>query len=353
MEQNNPIDLARRPTQPIESPYQKLLFTSLAIALSIFIFLAYLRNTSIGAFQPASLARMLEGSATRPYAYRILVPVLARFLAPVVPSQIPDWFAGSSGAVRSTFEHLSTGGYAREAVIVMTIMLLCLAGFVFAERRLLFELGFGAREQFAWPLAILCMVLPITLFTGFYYDFPQLLLITISLILMYRKSWPSYLLVLAVANLNKETSVFLLVIFSLYYWRRLPHEDFFKIMLLQITICTAIRGAILYRFEGNPGASVLFTLPDQVILFQDKPMGIVFTGLYFAFAIGLAVNRWSQKHEFLRSASVLGIIILGLFFISGFPLEFRVFLDALPVLGILFFPPAFQQTIIDKPNLTA
>jgi hypothetical protein len=337
---------------PIDSHRQRFIFRAVAIGLSILVFVAYLANTSVGAFQPASLARVLEGSATRPYTYRILVPALARFLSPIIPDEMIDWFAQSTGAARATFDRLSAGGYEREAVVVMLIMLLSLAGFVFAEQTLLAELGFGAREQFIWPLAVLLMVLPVTLFTGFYYDFPQLLLVTLSLTLMHRRTWPRYLFVLAMANLNKETAIFLVAIFIVHYWTRLPRREFLEVLAWQAVVCGGVRGSILYWFADNPGATIFYTLPDQIKLFQEHPLGLVFTVSYLSLAIFLVLRRWAQKHEFLRSATVLGLIILGLFVTSGYPLEFRVFLDALPVLGILFFSPPVQQRpaepIIDK-----
>lgn len=337
---------------PLDSHRQRLIFAAIAICLSLLIFLAYLANTSVGAFQPASLARVLEGSATRPYTYRILVPALARFVSPIVPDEMIDWLANSTGALRATFDRLSAVGYEREAAAVMAIMLLSLAGFVFAERAFLAELGFGAREQFILPLAILLMVLPVTLFTGFYYDFPQLLLVTLSLTLMHRRNWRAYLFFLAMANLNKETAIFLVAIFVVHYWARLPRREFLEVLAWQAIVCGGVRGIILYWFEDNPGATIFYTLPDQIKLFRDHPLGLVFTVSYLSLAIFRVLRRWAQKHEFLRSASVLGAIILGLFVTSGYPLEFRVFLDALPVLGILFFSPPVQQSpaepIIDK-----
>lgn len=331
-----------------------LTFAAITICLSIVVFLAYLANTSVGAFQPASLSRVLEGTAIRPYTYRILVPALARFLAPVITREIIDWCANSTSAVRVTFDRLSDGGYEREAIVVLAIMLVSLAGFAFAERTLLTELGYGKREQFVWPLAILLMVLPVTLFTGFYYDFPQLLLVTINLSLMYRRNWPGYLFFLGVANLNKETSIFLVAIFIVHYWKRLPRREFLEVLAWQAVVCGVVRGTIHFWFGSNPGAAIFFTLPDQIDLFRAHPLGLVFTVLYLSLATYLVLRRWAQKNEFLRSGSILAVIILGLFFTSGYPLEFRVFLDALPILGIMFFSPPVQQgppePIIDKPS---
>jgi hypothetical protein len=306
--------------------------------------------TSIGAFQPASLPRVLEGTAERPYVYRILVPVLSRLFSPLVPESLVELVANAPGASRLTFERLSGGIYRREATLVMLMMFGALVAFVFAEKILLKDLGFSAREQFNRSLAILLLVLPVNSFTGYYYDFPQLLLVTISLILLHRRSWTYYLLFLAIANLNKETSVFLVAVFVVYYWSRLPRREFFALLAWQVVICTSIRGIIMYRFHENSGAPIFFTLPDQISRYKNNPIGIVITLAYFLPAIYFISRQWHQKNEFLRSASVLGAIILGLFCLSGFPLEFRVFLDALTVLGILLFPPSNNLKVMDMTN---
>jgi hypothetical protein len=296
---------------------------------------------------------VLEGTAARPYTYRVLVPVLSSLFSPLVPEGIVEWFAEAPGALRSTLERLSGGLYRREAIVVMLIMFGSLVAFVFAEKSLLHDLGFEARDQFRLSLASLLLVLPVNSFTGYYYDFPQLLLMTIGLILLQRRSWRSYLLLLAVANLNKETSVFLVAVFSAYYWSRLPRREFFALLAWQALVCGIIRGPIMYWFRANPGSPIFFTLPDQIRLYQSHPIGIVITLAYFVPALYLIWRRWPQKNGFLRSASVMGAIILALFFVSGYPLEFRVFLDALPVLSVLLFAPSTGPTNSDRSGLPA
>jgi hypothetical protein len=315
------------------------IFAILALINSTWIFYTYLSFSSIGLFRPAALSKVLEGTAERPYVYRILLPLLARLFSPTIPSRVAEWFASAPPALNVVFDRLSGGMYPREAAFIIAAMFLSLIGFVYTEKIFLGELGFPEKEKLTWPLFIQLFILPVNMFTGYYYDLPQLFLMTLSLLLMYRGDWNIYLVVLALASLNKETSLFLVVVFVIYFWPRLDHHDFFKLLIIQLLVYGVIRVLLLYTFQNNPGAPILFTTPAQFDKYRDYPYAFVFTLLYFSIVAYLILRRWGRKHEFLRAASIIGLMILVLFFISGTVMEFRIFLDALPALGILIFTP--------------
>jgi hypothetical protein len=76
-----------------DSPIGTLVYAIVTVILSTVVFFAYINMTGIGAFQPASLPRVLEGTAARPYTYRILVPVLAVLFSPLIPESAVEWIA--------------------------------------------------------------------------------------------------------------------------------------------------------------------------------------------------------------------------------------------------------------------
>jgi hypothetical protein len=328
----------------------KYVFAVLALVNSIWIFYVYLSITSIGQFQPASLSRVLEGTAEQPYAYRILLPFTAKIISPIIPSVFIDWFTNAPPPLKKIFERLSNGTYPRESAFVITVMFLSLLGFVFAEKSFLADLGFATKEQFVLPLVIQLFILPVNMFVGYYYDLPQLLLITLSLIFMHRAKWTMYLLFLALAGLNKETSAFLIVAFIIYYWPRLARAEFAKLLSLQLATYGVIRFITLYGFRNNTGSPILLTIPAQYEKYVEYPYAFLFTMLYFAGFTYLTLRQWKKKHQFLRAAAIIPLIILILFFTSGTPMEFRVFLEALPVFATLIFPPTSIQSLRIEAN---
>lgn len=317
-----------------------VLFAILAVANSTWIFLTYLSINRIGTLESATLARTLEATAERPYTYRALIPLLSQIFASAVPDTLIEWLHRAPSSLQNSFGWLSDGGYERQAAVILILILLSLLGFALAERKLLQVLGTGTKEQYVLALLAQILVLPFSIQFSYYYDLPQVLLVTLCLIFLYQEQWWQYLLTLAIASFNKETSLFLIAVFFIYHLRRLRPKKFLELLFAQVTIYTVIRASLLYIFRNNPGTAVLLTLEAHYRQYTTYPSTLIFT-LILLFLIGFLIARdWRRKHPFLRATIVIPVLLLILFFTSGMPMEFRVFLDALPVLVILGFPPS-------------
>ena len=334
-------------TEATEGPRGKFLFAILVLLNSIWIFYAYLSVTHMGTFEPAKLSRALEGTAERPYAYRELVPLLSRGLALCISTGLVESFTDAPFPIRKTFAALSEGGYQREAAAVLLLIFFSLAGFAYAQRYFLRALGLtNPREQLILPLLAQILILPFTIFFGYIYDIPQILLITLCLALLLQRRWIAYFLALALASLNKETSVLVILVFMIFYWSRLPHRTFINLLLAQTAIYAAIRAILLYIYRDNPGAPMLITLRTHYEQYISYPPSILITLVFFAPIIFLMLRNWKRKHAFLQAGSVMFLILLGLFFVAGMPAEFRVFLDALPIIAVLIYiPPAADSSL--------
>jgi hypothetical protein len=340
-------------------PFSKSLFATFALLNSIWIFYLYLSITSIGTFDPAKFSRLIEGAAEKPYVSRVLIPWLAKSFAFIVPNALTIQFDKAPAAVQKTFFALRATGYDREAVVAILIMFISLFGFAFAQQQFLTALGLGSPlELFFLPLIAQVFVLPFTVFFGYVYDLPHLLLTTLCLTLMLRNNWGMYFGVLVFACLNKETSVLLLVIFAVYFWSRLPRERFFALFSVQVLIYGGVRVMLIYLFRDNPGNAIYLTLQNHYDQYVAYPPAFLIT-LGFFVLLGLVIARsWSRKHPFLRSGTVMLIALTAGFFLSGMPVEFRVLLDALPIVTALMYVPnptypGVSTQIIDKPFPTA
>jgi hypothetical protein len=315
-----------------------LLFAITAVVNSTWVFLSYLSVNRIGTLEPATLARTLEATAERPYIYRVLIPLLSQIFAPLIPGKWIDWLHRAPTSIQNSFGWLSDGGYERQAAVILILIFLSLVGFAFAERKLLQALGTGTKEQYVLALLAQILILPFSIQFSYYYDIPQVLLVTLCLLFLYQQQWWQYILTLAIASFNKETSLFLIAVFCIYYLPRLPLRKFIELLFAQAAIYATIRASLFYIFRNNPGTAVPLTWEDHYRQYASVPSSMIFTLIFFCLIGFLLTREWRRKHEFLRATIVIPALILILFFTSGMPMEFRVFLDALPALVILGFP---------------
>jgi hypothetical protein len=315
-----------------------LLFAITAVVNSIWIFLAYLSVNRIGTLEAATLARTLEATAERPYIYRVLIPLLSQIFGPLIPIKWIDWLHRAPPSIQNSFGWLSDGGYERQAAVILILIFLSLVGFAFAERKLLQALGTGTKEQYVLALLAQILILPFSIQFSYYYDIPQVLLVALCLLFLYQQQWWQYILTLAIASFNKETSIFLIAVFFIYYLPRLPLRKFVELLFAQAAIYATIRASLLYIFRNNPGTAVPLTWEGHYRQYESVPSTLIFTLIFFCLIGFLLTREWRRKHEFLRATIVIPALILILFFTSGMPMEFRVFLDALPALVILGFP---------------
>ena len=326
----------------------KFFYFITTLVVSAGIFLVYLSFSRVSASESVSFPKMLEGKASRPVVYRQLIPILARVGARLVPGWLVETFQYAPFSLGSTFHSFSQGQYPKEAIVALTLMFFSLIGFIFAEKDLLKHLGYSGNEQLVLPVTIAVQILPLTIHFGYVYDLPQVFLFSLCLLFLYRCKWHVYLPLLAIAILNKETSFFLIVIFGLYFFRRLRLRTYLLLLAAQAGIFFVIRAAITYMYRNNPGSSMPWTVQFHMDQYTNQPLTFLFTFLFFGVIVLLAAKGWKNKPLFLRYSFSTFFITTFLFFTSGSPMEFRVFLDVLPIFGILMFPSS-QLQLPDPP----
>jgi hypothetical protein len=218
------------------------------------------------------------------------------------------------------------------------------------------DLGYSRRYQLLMPPAAL-LATTIMFNFGYMYDFTVLFLFTLGLWLMYRQAWVAYLLVFALATLNKETTLLLLLIYALYYWRRLPRLRFLVLGVAQLGVFALIQGALRYRFRNNPGSALEWHWPDQVAAYQrvliEDTWLLVIWGLCLAVIVALMIRGWNQKPAFMRLALAPVIILVPLWFLWGYPFEIRNLMEALPVVTILMLPAPVSALVAGETTLTS
>ena len=316
----------------------KVLYWVVVFAVSACVFWIYLSISGSWNFEPASFPKMLEGTADRPYVYRLLIPVISKFTAWLIPSWLIDVSQKAPYSIKYIINVLGQGKYLREAIVAVILMYFSLVGFIFTERSLLKYLEYSPEAEQIIPIVLSIFILPLTLFHGYIYDLPQLFLFTLGLVFLLRKQWHFYLPLLALVTANKETSIFLIVIFALYYFQSLNRKAYFLLLGAQLMVYVLIHGLTLYLYRNNPGNVLLWTGGLQLSEYIHYPITFLVTILFFGIILFLVFKDWQYKPFFLRISFSVFFMILVLFFVGGREMEFRVFIDILPIFGTLMFP---------------
>lgn len=264
------------------------------------------------------LGNMIDGTAYRPYVYRALIPFLVRVLERIYPI--------------------------RSELYAFALMFLALVGFVLTVRS--FSVYFWESRTKADVVSLLSLVglLPFIARDGKIYDFPDLFLFTLGLLLMMRQQWKGFFIVYLLGCFNKETMVLLSLVFAAYYFRRMPAREFWTLLMGQAFAFCVIKLWITWAFRSNPGGVVEVHLVEQIKGLLYLPDFLLFYGLFALCAAVFVLVDWRKKPAFLRFAAVAllpALIVANLFF--GVPYEIRTYLDVYPILFLLSVP-TLQRT---------
>src|SRR5262245_4512059 len=261
---------------------------------------------------------MVHGTAYRPYAYRLLVPGLARLGTIIMPSSV-------SNALTQAFESWQgrpdewPPAHAADYLFVIAIMAVSLIGFAAAVRAL-------SRTTFSAPplvhalialAAVACLPLTFGPFSRQIYDFTTLCLFTWCLVLIAERRWTAYAVAFAFACLNKESSILLPLVFLVHVSRSdtgLSKTQAMGVLAYQIAVFAIIRAALVYAFRDNPGDTVEVHLFDhnQYVLLNPGEMSKRLMLLVGIAAVG--VWGWSEKPPFLRQTFATlapALIVMG------------------------------------------
>ena len=233
------------------------------------------------------LERMIDGTAHRPFAYRVLSPTLIRAASSVVADRIPgrvrQFLVEESPVLRLRNASEYTGWDYSRALhlhIAYVYVFLCFVGIGVAARYLLLSAGFrrSAFVDFAPGVAVL--MLPITFVNGAYvYDAPELLLLTLATALLLQQRWRWYYPVLVLAILNKESDALLAFSFLAITWKTLESRAFWRHSAAHVLVCGGVLFAVRYALHDRPGSTVWTMLQTNLQFWSDpRSYFLVFSG---------------------------------------------------------------------------
>jgi len=318
----------------------KLLYLCILILSTAFVFCIAVTNPGIQTYYKSYIFNMVDGTAFRPFVYRLLLPYIANKIILSIPEKTSSAIAQltmSHTTLKSFFSDRNWSiDYASEYYVVLILMYASLWGFVFSFRYF-FRAVFKTSERFIDAVSLLTILgLPcLYRYNTYLYDFTTLFLFTLGLAMMIRRRWISYLFVFVFACLNKETTILLTCIYTIHFFKhqKLNSSTYTFILLIQIGIYISIKTFIDTLFIHNQGVFLEFWLKRNInFLLQPYP---IFTYLQWLILGFLVIYKWSEKPLFLKQGLLILIPLLGSTLIWGWIDELRDYYEVYPIVILL------------------
>lgn len=275
--------------------------------LSTLVFAFYIHLATQNHF--SYLEPMLNGTAARPYVYRVLVPFTIQIISGLL-DVLPFFIA----------------------IIIMYMSLLGFSWSIMELAKIYLPL------QHSLPLTLLAPIglVPFLIEQRHIYDFTTLFLFTLALYFLSKDDFNKYIATFFLATLSKETSLFLVVFFIMQFqWK--SNERLKKLLIIQIVIYILIRVILIVTFKDNPGSLMEFHLYDHLNMYREQPLSAILLFITIIFITVIGVVRTNNKTNFIRNSLIaIGGPILILYFPFGVPFETRIFLEAYPSIFLIF-----------------
>jgi hypothetical protein len=268
----------------------------------------------------------LQGNVAQPYVYRILLPVLAYIGTQLVP-------------VHPLVFH----GIAMYAAFV---------GFVVALRQIALLFWKPSRLLNYFLLLSIPLIIPLTLNHQYIYDLPTLCLFTFGVLCLFQKRWIWYITIFTIATLNKETSLFLIIMFVSCYISSHASRTFWQVLLAQLLIYGTVRLLLVYAFHGTPGGMVEWHFLNHIHSYFTQPIR-TFTHLIAVGVIIFCITKNIHDKPLIlrRVVMVTAPIITILYLLFGYPYELRVYFEIYAPVFLLCFPHQLSEYQNTPPSL--
>ncbi len=249
-------------------------------------------------FPLASMQALIDGSAYRPFQYRILVPYSV--------GKLHDLTGVSIGVLYQSIEAL--------AVIGVVLSLRYLLAPYFKGK---------ARDIFAGAILLILpwnYLLPQEIAIFIPSDLPAVMFFTLLLALMSRSNWRWYYPLFVLATFNRETTCFVTLLYLLVSWKRVTPKTIWLHIAAQFILWIAIKYWLSHIYADNPGSMFEIygvagdrTHLDSNLEFLFSPLRVLVLLSSFGF-LWAPVFWWRKKidADFIRGA----LVILGPFFVA-------------------------------------
>jgi hypothetical protein len=323
------------------------LFYAVYFLLSLFALAHFLNVSWLGDRGRASyhFDAIYEGTADKPFVYRVLMPSLTRsfvWLAPIewekdVDRSIKAWAKNAS--VRSyapwiehVFPDKSPALPRLIAIALIYAGLLGYAAVMYVWAAKLFPDDYAIR--FFAPVFALISIQAFSWPRQFPYDISVLFLSAASYYCMTVRSFRWYVVWFILACFNKETAIFILLFFALWFYQKLDRGSYLRALVWQGLVYVGIRIVLVSQYADNPDwfDSHSYFAP---MLKDMLGRGTFDRAINIAMLFFLFTYRWQEKPAFLKTGLWTFSAMYIAYLVHGHPGEYRVFFDVLPPLVLL------------------
>ncbi|MFW0777983.1 MAG: hypothetical protein ACN2B6_09740 [Rickettsiales bacterium] len=319
-------------------------FFALYVLCTLWAAISLMSSSHMGdSWRGATLPAMVEGTAERPYVYRVLMPITVKTIVALTPGTIEHTV--NDALARQDYSWLPPDRRMQRAMantktlymrlVAMSLMLGCMASFTVA----MYKLG---RQLYkdnpviarCVPLVALAMVPPLAGRVAYIYDASTLALTAACFYALYTAKWRWYYVWFVLACLNKESALFVALMFAIWQFGRMEHKQLLTHLTTQFMTLALVKIVTGYVFASNVG---VFLKTDYQTWQLDVLWSIYHWQTYLLLLAGafLLFFRFREKPVFARK----GLWVVGLMWVSymlfGKPGEYRVFFEAVPIIALL------------------
>lgn len=262
---------------------------------------------------PISVSDLAAGIASTPYQYRALVPWLIRGALDMHLIRPEAQLAAASVANGVAFVALA---------------------FVF---RAYLSLFIESRPVTSVAALSLLTLLPFNYYPQPFFpsDVPSILLFTLGLIFVYRRNWLAFYPLFAIATLNRETSLLLVVVCGLVLFDIYGRRRWAVLIASQLVIWAAIKAALWALYRGNLWIGhqpVWFPLDINLRMFMaDGLKTFLLLAMWAGLLLAIVVLRRWLRDEWLRRTLWTIPVSFASTAAIGFIAEMRIDGEVLPI----------------------
>jgi hypothetical protein len=287
-----------------------------------------------------------------PIAHRVLVPTVIASVKAAIPNSLKQSVTPRLIALRDSpaGKDVLRGHYdlsslplpladenifdlfIKMAVVYVTLIAFLVMLFILTRALLPESLAYAAIA----PLLAMLVINTFARKFAYTYDFTELFFSCACFYLLFKQRWRPYLLCVALATLNKETVIFSIIFYWIWFGRRLPLKQYLRLGVLQSVIFGAIKIGLVIYFHAREamyaGGSYQNTLLDN-LRFIHRYGHQEF--LWLTIISILVFCRWPEKPRFLRGGLWMIGANLGAYLLTCNPGEYRDLYWGLPVVIVL------------------
>lgn len=250
---------------------------------------------------------IVMGQDDRPYVYRALVPFVARCLT----------WTGMRADVALT-------------VVVVSSAIGLVYGLIYFFSS---QMQDDILRWFVWSAFGVLVFMLVFFIRRKSYDLSTAMFFAFGLGMMAQRKWNEYFALFAFANVNRETSVLLMVVWGIYalgdkglrgkgYWVALGYQGY---LFMVIRIC------LMVIFANNPGVAMLIRPIENLRLFAAEPGWAVVHWIIWG-AILVSGFRFHVPGVARVAFWVLMPALTLMYLVMGVSFEIRVFAELFPVI---------------------